>query len=123
MGSRPPPGKSCVAVHKRAIPLRRYGPAHILSASCMTLPINPMTASARILPRLIPRGGLAAVLLVALASVLSGCGESPRQQAAPAPPKVTVAKTAQRTIVDQDEYLGRFVGCDVRGMRCTVATY
>jgi len=89
----------------------------------MTLPISRMTASARILPRLIPRQGFAAALLVALATVLAGCGESPRQQAAPAPPKVTVAKPAQRTIVDQDEYVGRFVAVDVVEVRARVSGY
>jgi membrane fusion protein, multidrug efflux system len=89
----------------------------------MTLPMSLMTASARTLPRVNPRQGLAASLLVIVASFLAGCGEGPRQQAAPPPPKVTVAKPAQRTIVDQDEYVGRFVAVDVVEVRARVSGY
>jgi multidrug efflux system membrane fusion protein len=85
--------------------------------------IRLMSAPARIWLRLVPRQGIAASLLVSLASFLAGCGESPRQQAAPPPPKVTVAKPAQRTIVDQDEYVGRFVAVDTVEVRARVSGY
>jgi RND family efflux transporter MFP subunit len=60
---------------------------------------------------------LAAVLMV---FALAGCGEGGQQQraGAPPPPAVTVAKPVQRTVVDQDEYVGRFVAVnsvEVRG--------
>jgi RND family efflux transporter MFP subunit len=61
---------------------------------------------------------------VAIASVplLAGCGEA-QKQAAPPPPKVTVAKPIQRTIIDQDEYVGRFVPVDVVEVRARVSGY
>jgi multidrug efflux system membrane fusion protein len=59
---------------------------------------------------------------IASASLLAGCGEGQKQAAAP-PPTVTVAKPAQRTIVDQDEYVGRFVPVDVVEMRARVSGY
>jgi membrane fusion protein, multidrug efflux system len=58
-----------------------------------------------------------------LALVLSACGEAPQQQAAPPPPTVTVAEPVQRTIVDQDEYVGRFVAVDSVEIRSRVSGY
>src|SRR5258708_38107405 len=113
MGSPPPRGKRRAAVQKRATPLRRYGPAPILPASLMTLPPNLM---ATFTP------SLSAVVCIALAGVLAGCGQAPKQQAAP-PPKVTVAKPVKRTIVDQDEYVGRFVAVNSVEMRARVSGY
>jgi RND family efflux transporter MFP subunit len=63
-----------------------------------------------------------AAITIALASLLAGCGEG-QKQAGPPPPKVTVAKPAQRTIVDQDEYVGRFVPVDVVEVRARVSGY
>src|SRR4029450_6194193 len=63
-----------------------------------------------------------ATIAIALAGLLSGCGEG-QKQAAPPPPKVTVAKPAQRTIVDQDEYVGRFVPVKVVEVRARVSGY
>jgi multidrug efflux system membrane fusion protein len=62
------------------------------------------------------------VALIGLAPVLAACGQSP-QQAAPPPPKVTVATPVKRTIVDQDEYVGRFVPIDVVEVRARVSGY
>ena len=45
------------------------------------------------------------------------------QQAAPPPPAVTVAKPVQRTIIDQDEYVGRFVAVDSVEIRARVSGY
>ena len=56
------------------------------------------------------RAALAALLL--LTPALIGCGGQPTAPAAPAPPVVTVATPVKRTIVDQDEYVGRFVAVD-----------
>src|SRR5947207_245640 len=47
-------------------------------------------------------------VLVAFAFLLASCGEAPKQPPAPPLAKVTVAPPVQRTIVDQDEYVGRF---------------
>jgi len=54
--------------------------------------------------------------------LLAGCGQGQKQAAAP-PPKVTVAKPIERTIVDQDEYVGRFVPVDVVEIRARVSGY
>src|SRR5258705_878321 len=63
-----------------------------------------------------------ATLAIALACLLAGCGEGQKQAAAP-PPKVTVANPIKRTIVDQDEYVGRFVPVDVVEVRARVSGY
>ena len=68
--------------------------------------------------RLLSLSSLLASSLLALA----GCGEAPKQAAAP-PPAVTVAKPVQRTIVDQDEYVGRFVAVDMVEIRARVSGY
>jgi multidrug efflux system membrane fusion protein len=49
-----------------------------------------------------------APLTVLLAFTLSGCGDKPQPQAAPAPPTVTVAQPTKRTVTDWDEFTGRF---------------
>jgi RND family efflux transporter MFP subunit len=63
-----------------------------------------------------------AAITIALASLLAGCGEGQKHAAQP-PPKVTVAKPIKRTIVDQDEYVGRFVPVDVVEVRARVSGY
>ena len=63
-----------------------------------------------------------AAVAIALACLLTGCGQGQKQAAAP-PPKVTVAKPVERTIVDQDEYVGRFVPVDVVEIRARVSGY
>jgi len=55
--------------------------------------------------------------------MLAGCGEGQRQSAAPPPPSVTVAGPVQRTVVDQDEYVGRFVAVDSVDIRARVSGY
>jgi len=64
-----------------------------------------------------------AVLLAALV-LLPGCSESPQKQTAPPPPPVvTIAKPTKRTVVDQDEYVGRFVAIDSVEIRARVSGY
>jgi RND family efflux transporter MFP subunit len=55
----------------------------------------------------------------------SGCGQDPQaqQRPAPPPPAVTVAAPIERTIVDQDEYVGRFVAVDAVEVRARVSGY
>jgi RND family efflux transporter MFP subunit len=65
----------------------------------------------------------ARLLLLGSLLALAGCGEAPKQSAAPPPPVVTVAKPTQRTIVDQDEYVGRFVAVDMVEVRARVSGY
>src|SRR5947207_15429238 len=61
-----------------------------------------------------------ATAAIALASLLAGCGES-QKHATASPPKVTVAHPIKRTIVEQDEYVGRFVPVHVVEVRARVA--
>ena len=70
------------------------------------------------------RGSIAALLVLA-AGGLAGCERSQQQTAgkAPPPPQVTVARPVARTIVDQDEYVGRFVAVDAVEVRARVSGY
>ena len=61
----------------------------------------------------------AALLLVTLA----GCDRGQQQHAAFPPPTVTVAKPVQRTVVDYDEYVGRFVAVDLVEIRSRLSGY
>ena len=63
------------------------------------------------------------LLAFLLALALAGCSDSQKQAAAPPPPAVTVAVPVQRTIVDQDEYVGRFVPVDSVEVRARVSGY
>jgi RND family efflux transporter MFP subunit len=67
-------------------------------------------------------GRIAAVTMV-LAALLAGCGQEQPKQAAPPPPTVTVAKPVQRSVVDYDEYVGRFVAIDSVEVRARVSGY
>src|SRR6478672_777696 len=68
---------------------------------------------------------LAAALLTAAAlSALTGCGQDQQKQAGPPPPPaVTVANPEQRTVVDQDDYVGRFVAVDAVEVRARLSGY
>jgi RND family efflux transporter MFP subunit len=63
---------------------------------------------------------LAAVLF---ATALAGCGQGQQQGAAQNLPAVTVAKPVQRTVVDQDEYVGRFVAVSSVDIRSRLSGY
>jgi RND family efflux transporter MFP subunit len=58
----------------------------------------------------------------ALTLLVAACGQQP-QQAAPPPPSVTVAHPKQSTIIDRDEYVGRFVAVDSVEVRARVSGY
>ena len=60
---------------------------------------------------------------LSIAAALTGCGQGQQHAAAPAPPSVTVANPIQRTVVDQDEYVGRFVAVDSVDVRARVSGY
>src|SRR5262245_18032539 len=65
---------------------------------------------------------LAGVAIVILA--LAGCSDGQPQQAkSPPPPAVTVAKPVRKLVVDQDEYVGRFVAVDSVEVRARVGGY
>jgi len=66
---------------------------------------------------------LAGFVATALAaSALAGCGQGQQQAAAP-PPAVTVANPVQRTVVDQDEYVGRFTAVNAVEIRSRLSGY
>jgi len=54
---------------------------------------------------------------------LAGCGQSQQQGAAQTLPAVTVANPVQRTVVDQDEYVGRFVALNSVDIRSRLSGY
>ncbi len=60
-----------------------------------------------------------ASLLVSFA--LASCGDSTPQQTGPPAPPVTVANPVNRTVVDTDEYVGRFVAVDSVEVRARVS--
>src|SRR5436309_2423651 len=62
-------------------------------------------------------------LFIALAPVLAGCGEGAPKQAAPPPPAVTVATPQKQSVVDYDEYVGRFIAVDSVEIRARVSGY
>jgi RND family efflux transporter MFP subunit len=64
-----------------------------------------------------------AVVALAFAILLAGCGESQKQAAAPPPPAVTVAKAVKRPVIDFDEYVGRFVAVNSVEVRARVSGY
>src|SRR5437868_13298187 len=82
-----------------------------------------MRASHHPRPERLSMPAYARLLLLCPLLALIGCGEAPKQSSAPPPPVVTVAKPAQRTIVDQDEYVGRFVAVDMVEVRARVSGY
>jgi RND family efflux transporter MFP subunit len=65
---------------------------------------------------------LAAALLV-LAPALAACGQSQPPGGGPPPPTVTAEKPVVRAVVDQDEYVGRFVAVDSVEIRARVSGY
>ena len=64
----------------------------------------------------------ARILSAALAVLLAGCGQS-QQAAAPPDPVVTDAHATQKSVVEQDEYVGRFVAVDSVEVRARVSGY
>ena len=67
---------------------------------------------------------LAAVAAAALLLTgLTGCDRGQQQRAAFPAPTVTVAKPVQRTVVDYDEYVGRFIAVDSVEIRSRLSGY
>jgi RND family efflux transporter MFP subunit len=57
-----------------------------------------------------------------MAALLASCGEE-QKAAAPPPPVVTVAHPTRRTVIDMDEYVGRFVAVNSVEIRARVSGY
>jgi multidrug efflux system membrane fusion protein len=64
----------------------------------------------------------AALISSALAAACSE-SQTPAAPAAPPPPPVTVAKPVRQTVVDHDEYVGRFIAVDAVEVRARVSGY
>ncbi len=62
-------------------------------------------------------------MLLALATLVASCGERQQQGGGPPPPAVTVAKPIKRTVVDYDEYVGRFAAINSVEIRARVSGY
>ncbi len=62
-------------------------------------------------------------VIVLLALTLSGCDDKPAPQAAAAPPPVTVAQPAKRTVTDWDEFTGRFDAVEEVQVRARVGGF
>ena len=61
--------------------------------------------------------------LLALATLVASCGEQKQQAGGQPPPAVTVAKPQKRTVVDYDEYVGRFAAINSVEIRARVSGY
>jgi RND family efflux transporter MFP subunit len=61
--------------------------------------------------------------LLTLATLVASCGEQKQQAGGPPPPAVTVAKPVKRTVVDYDEYVGRFAAINSVEIRARVSGY
>jgi len=62
-------------------------------------------------------------VLVLVAGILSGCGDSKPPQAAAAAPPVTVAQPVKRTVTDWDEFTGRFDAVEQVQIRARVGGF
>jgi RND family efflux transporter MFP subunit len=62
------------------------------------------------------------IVASAVAVLLASCGEE-QKAAAPPPPVVTVAHPTRRTVIDMDEYVGRFVAVNSVEIRARVSGY
>jgi RND family efflux transporter MFP subunit len=69
-------------------------------------------------------GSMARLAVLVPMVALAGCGQSQQQQGtAQPPPTVAVAKPVQRTVIDEDEYVGRFVALSSVDIRSRLSGY
>ncbi|MGB6800003.1 MAG: efflux RND transporter periplasmic adaptor subunit [Xanthobacteraceae bacterium] len=64
-----------------------------------------------------------AIPAATLLLVLAGCNQSQQQAGGPPTPAVAVTKPVQRTVIDQDEYVGRFTAVDSVEIRSRLSGY
>jgi RND family efflux transporter MFP subunit len=69
------------------------------------------------------RFAVLAVAVITLPVMLVGCGQGQQQSGGPPPPTVTVANPVERTVVDQDEYVGRFAAVNSVEIRSRLSGY
>jgi RND family efflux transporter MFP subunit len=69
------------------------------------------------------RRGAALVSALVLATFVASCGERQQQGGGPPPPTVIFAKPIKRTVVDYDEYVGRFTAINFVEVRARVSGY
>jgi RND family efflux transporter MFP subunit len=69
------------------------------------------------------RGARKLAVPLAIATLVASCGERQQQGGGPPPPAVTVAKPIKRTVVDYDEYVGRFTAINSVEVRARVSGY
>jgi RND family efflux transporter MFP subunit len=62
-------------------------------------------------------------IALAIATLVASCGERQQQSSGPPPPAVTFAKPIKRTVVDYDEYVGRFTAINAVEIRARVSGY
>jgi len=62
-------------------------------------------------------------IALAIATLVASCGERQQQSGGPPPPAVTFAKPIKRTVVDYDEYVGRFTAINAVEIRARVSGY
>jgi multidrug efflux system membrane fusion protein len=105
------------AVHNRGSLVQRLRNPYIVAPTSSAI----TTAAREIMPSTIHLSFTAAWLT--LAAALAGCSDNQNHAAAPPPTAVTVAKPVQRSIVDQDEYVGRFVAVDMVEIRSRLSGY
>jgi RND family efflux transporter MFP subunit len=84
------------------------------------IPMNPIQNQTFLPPSAALRRSL---VVLSLATLVVGCGDSAQKQAAPPPPPVTIAKPVKRTVSDFDEYVGRFVAVNSVEVRARVSGY
>ena len=69
------------------------------------------------------RFAVLALAAITLPVMLVGCGQGQQQSGGPPPPTVTVANPVERTVVDQDEYVGRFAAVNSVEIRSRLSGY
>ena len=82
-----------------------------------------MNSISRVTSFSVIHGARKLAVLLAIATLVASCSERQQQGGAPPPPAVTVAKPVKRTVVDYDEYVGRFTAINAVEVRARVSGY